>query len=281
MYGAIIGDLAGSIYEYDEMLDARAKVRNLGRRKEILTKENIIDADSFYSDDTILTMAILDSILNDTDYSDNLKKYCLEYKDFIPTDKPYFKNMFSPNFIKWSMGLKNGDSFGNGAAMRVSPIGYLFDDEDELKKQVRLATIPSHNTIEAIKGAEEVAMVIFLARSGYNINEIKEFVQAKYGHLLYLDLYKIIHQNILNFSCEHSVKLAIFALLGSNSFEDTIRNAVSFGGDTDTIACIAGSMAEAVYGVPDDLKESAINKLPDEFNELLDEGYSKVKKLKR
>lgn len=281
MFGAIIGDLAGSIYEYDEMLDSKVRFRSIGRRKEILTKENIIDDDSFYSDDTILTMAILESILEDTSYSDNLKKYGLKYKDFVPTDRPYFKNMFSPNFIKWCMGLKDGDSYGNGAAMRISPVGYLFNDEDEIKKQVELATTPSHNTLEAITGAEEVAMVIYMARSGHDINEIKEFVQFKYGHSLYLELYKLIHQNVFNCSCDHSVRLAVFALLGSNDFEETIRNAVSFGGDTDTIACIAGSMAEAVYGVPTDLKESAIKKLPDEFNELLDRGYSKVKTLKK
>ncbi|MCI9585585.1 MAG: hypothetical protein HFH45_03010 [Bacilli bacterium] len=281
MYGAIIGDLAGSIYEYDEMLDSRLGIRNIGRRKEILTKENIIDADSFYSDDTILTMAILESILEDTSYFESLKKYGLEYKDFIPTDKPYFKNMFSPNFIKWCMGLKDGDSYGNGAAMRISPIGYLFDDEEMIRQQVRLATTPSHNTFEAIIGAEEVAMVIYMARLGYSINEIKVFVQANYGHSLYLELYKLIHQNSFNCSCEYSVKLAIFALFASNSFEEVIRNAVSFGGDTDTIACIAGSMAEAIYGVPTDLKEAAVRKLPDNFNDLLDKGYSKVKTLKK
>lgn len=281
MYGAIIGDLAGSVYEYDEMKDYKKKFYNIGRRKEILTKDDIIDKDSFYSDDTILTMAILDSILNESSYSENLKKYGLKYKDFIPTDKPYFKNMFSPNFIKWCEGLKEGNSYGNGAAMRISPVGYLFDDEEMVKQQVKLATTPSHNTLEAINGAEEVAMVIYMARLGYDINEIKEFVQSKYGHSLYLELYKIVHQNTFNCSCAHSVKLAVFALIGSDSFEDTIRNAVSFGGDTDTIACIAGSMAEAVYGVPTDLKESAIRKLPDEFNELLDRGYSKVKKLKK
>ena len=121
MLGAIIGDLAGSIYEYDQIKNH--KEINVG---------NIIEENAFYSDDTILTVAIADAILSHSNYEDKLKEYTLKYENYKPSFAPYFKTTFSPNFIKWAKDETSDSSSGNGAMMRVSPIGYLFNSEEEV-----------------------------------------------------------------------------------------------------------------------------------------------------
>ena len=139
MYGAIIGDLAGSIYEFKQT----KSITNLNI-------ENIIDENSFYSDDTILTIAIADAILNDKNYEKYLRYYIKKYSSYKPDFEPYFKNTFSPSLIRWANGNFEGKSAGNGAMMRISPVGFMFDKESDVIENVRLATIPSHNTEEAI-----------------------------------------------------------------------------------------------------------------------------------
>ena len=136
MLGAIYGDKAGSIYEYDQLKEI----------KPINPKELILE-NSFYSDDTIETIAVTDAIVNNEDYEKKLREYILEYEDYRPNHKPYFKTSFSPGTIKWAKGLGRNDSIGNGALMRISPIGYLFNTEEEIKENTYLATIPSHKSI--------------------------------------------------------------------------------------------------------------------------------------
>ena len=161
MLGAIIGDLAGSIYEFEQINNFHPVKIN-----------NIIEDNSFFSDDTILTIAIADAILNNVNYETKLKEYALVYDNKIPKDIPYFKTMFSPGFTKWSKSNFQGDSIGNGAMMRISPVGYLFNTEEDVIKNARLATIPSHNSKIAIESATTVALIIFYARLGLSKQEI-------------------------------------------------------------------------------------------------------------
>lgn len=270
MLGAIIGDLAGSLYEYDEFKSGK----NLERRLEVLKKDKLLEENCFYSDDTILTIAILDAILNCKDYESVLKEYGLRYYLKEPITKAnHFKYMFSLDFIKWCKGEKEGNSMGNGALMRVSPVGYLYDDSKIILDETEKATIPSHDSSLAVVSAKALTNLIYLGRKGYN----KEEVKNKF-YPIYKPLDKIRLDNKFDSSCLVFDK-CLSAFFESDSFEDAVRKAVSLGGDTDTIGAITGSIAEAYYSVPDDLKEQALSKLPDEFILKLESGYQKVKKL--
>ena len=257
MWGAIIGDLAGSIFEFEQT----KAVKNI-------CSDEIIPNNAFYSDDTILTVAIIDAILGDRNYEKSLRKYGNLYIDYKTDYKPYFKNSFSPNFIKWLKSNYNGTSSGNGAMMRISPIAYLFNDEETIRENVRLATIPSHNSCEAIFYSTLVALIIFYFRNKLS----KEEVIKKLNLTL-----KYIPFKKFNTTCSETFGNCIYALFTSSSFEESIKKVISYGGDTDTNACIVGSMAEAIYGIDFELIEKARKKLPNSFIQILDEAYKKVK----
>lgn len=262
MLGAIIGDLAGSIYEFDQY-----------KKVKKIIVSNLIEDDAFFSDDTILTIAIIDAILNKKNYTTKLKEYALKYSNDVPKEKQYFQTMFSPNFIKWANG-KNvvGKSNGNGAMMRISPIGYLFDKKRQIIKNVKLATKPSHNTREAIKSATIIALIIYYARLGMS----KEKIIKK----LHLKIKKPVVEKF-NYTCNSTIDVCLYSLFTTNSFEESLKTAISFGGDTDTNACIVGSVAEAIYGISDNLKQIAISKLPNNFVEILREAYHNIKVIKK
>ena len=249
MYGAIIGDLAGSVYEYDQTKNIKS-----------INISQLIDSKSFYSDDTILTIAIAEAILNDRDYDKYLRYYINKYSTYKPDFKPYFKTPFSPSIIKWAKGNYIGTSIGNGAMMRISPVGYLFNTEEDVIENARLATIPSHNSIEAIDCATKIALVIFYLRNGLSLDDIykKLNIQTSYTEF-----------NRFNTTCNETINNCLYALYNSNGFEDSIRRVISYGGDTDTNACIVGSMAEALYGISYELIIKANEKIPDEFVRVL------------
>ena len=261
MFGAIIGDLAGSIYEFEQVKKAHS-----------VEMQSILENDSFFSDDTILTIAILDAILSKQGYEKKLKEYGKKYERYLPNHTPYFKTTFSPRFTKWVNGDYVGTSQGNGAMMRVSPIGYLFDNEKDVLENARLATIPSHNDETAIKCAQMVALIIFYFRKGCSKDEIIKKMNLE-----------IKEPNIskFNYTCEDTIDVCLYSLFNSTSFEDSLRFAISFGGDTDTNACIVGSMAEALYGIDKSLVDKAISKLPNEFVSVLEKGYQNIKKIKK
>lgn len=245
MLGAIIGDLAGSIYEFDQFQKVKkVKIKNL------------IEEGAFFSDDTILTVAIADAILSGKSYEEKLKEYVLKYKDKLPKFEPYFKNMFSPRFANWAEGKIAGDSTGNGCMMRISPVANLFNSEEQVIENARLATSPSHNTDEAISCATTIALIIFYLRKGLTKKEIIKKLELK------IKKPKI---KVFNYNASETIDLCLYSFFRSKSFEDAIRLAISFGGDTDTNACIVGSMAEAMYGIPPQLREQALSKLPKEF----------------
>ncbi len=259
MYGAIIGDLAGSIYEYDQTKSIKP-----------IYKDRLIEDNSFFSDDTILTVAIADCILNNGEYGNYLKEYAKRYMNYHPDFYPYFKSSFSPSFIKWANGENDGKSIGNGALMRISSVGYLLNTKEEVLNNAYLATIPSHNSSEAISNARLIAMIIFLSRSGYIRGEIINALDIKLQ-------YKPCE--IFNTTCSQTIDNCLYALFTSNSFEESILKVISYGGDTDTNACIVGSMAESLYGIDDDLINEVKNRIPYELSSVIDKSYQKVRKL--
>ena len=249
MYGAIVGDLAGSIYEYEQL----KKVHRVQMR-------NLIEDNAFYSDDTILTIAILDAILNNKDYDYYLRKYIQEYSEYKPDFNPYFKSSFSPNLIKWSKSNVVGISHGNGAMMRIPPVGYMFDSEIDVIENARLATIPSHNSKEAIDSATTVALIIYYFRQGYTKDEIFKMLNIDIEYIPFTKF---------NTTCEETIGNCLYALYNSNSFEEAIRKTLLMGGDTDTNCAIVGSMAEAMYGIDSELIEQVNEKIPENFVKIL------------
>ena len=258
MWGAMIGDLAGSIYEFEQTKNIKP-----------ININNLIEENSFFSDDTILTIAIIDSVLNDRNYEKYLKEYGKKYQQYKPNFTPYFKTSFSPGFNKWINSEIEGTSIGNGAMMRISPIGYMFNTESDVKIQSKLATIPSHNNEESIKYAETVALIIFYARNGMSKEQIINKLNIK---LTFKPFDKF------NYTCKDTIDNCLYALFNSNSFEESIKKVISYGGDTDTNACIVGSMSEALYGIPENLINKAKQKISKEFIEILDNAYKKINK---
>ncbi len=249
MYGAIIGDLAGSIYEFEQTKNIKS-----------INVNEIINDNSFYSDDTILTIAIADAIVHNRDYEKYLKYYIKKYSNYKPNISPYFKNAFSPNIIKWAKGDYVGNSRGNGAMMRISPVGYLFNSEKDVINNSYLATIPSHNSKEAINCSRIVALIIYYLRNGMDLKEVfkKLNICVKYEPFVKF-----------NTTCYETLNNCLYVLENSTSFEDAIRLIISMGGDTDTNACIVGSMAEAIYGINDELIDKMNKKIPCEFKKVL------------
>lgn len=258
MWGAIIGDLAGSIYEYNQS----KKITKIDIKDKLLTEQ------SFYSDDTILTIAILEALLENQNYEIYLKKYIQEYQEYKPNFSPYFKTAFSPGIIKWANQNITGISIGNGAMMRISPIGYLFNSEKEIIKNAKLATIPSHNSKEAIDSATLISLIIFWARKKLKKKEIIT--------KLNLDI-KYTPFSKFNTTCHETLDNCLYALFTTNSFKDSLKEVISYGGDTDTNACIVGAMAEALYGIDAQLIKQAETKVPPHFTKVLNRGYSQIK----
>ncbi len=255
MYGNIIGDLAGSIYEYGQI----KKVSNI-KISELITKN------SFISDDTILTIAVADAILNSKSYEEKLKEYGIKYEDYVKPNMPYFEKTFSPGFIKWFHNDIQGNSCGNGAMMRIAPVGYLFNTIEEVEKNAILATIPSHNSKEAIDFATIIAKIIFFARKGYKKDAI----------LKELDI-KLYEKEIdkFNYTCSSTIDICLYSLFTTNSFYEAIKKVISYGGDTDTNACIVGGMAEALYGLNEKYIEQVNLKIPKEFRKILKKVYKR------
>ena len=249
MYGAIIGDLAGSIYEYDQLKSIHS-----------IMMSNVIEDNSFFSDDTILTIAITDAILNNKDYDYYLRKYINDYQDYKPNFFPYFDSAFSPNLVKWSKSNNIGKSKGNGALMRISPVGYMFDKEEEVIKNARYATIPTHNTKSAIDAATNIALIIFYLRKGLSKEEIFEKLNINNNYS---------HFRKFNKTCEETLNNCLYTFYMSSNYKDAIERTLLMGGDTDTNCTIVGSIAEALYNIDDELIEQANNKLPESFVKIL------------
>lgn len=236
MLGAIAGDIIGSIYE----------------RRPIKTPffYPLFDRLCRATDDTVLTVALADSILSATDFIDRLREYFLLY--------PHAG--YGGNFTRWAMSRsrKGYNSWGNGSAMRVSPIGYAYDSLEEVLDKARGSAEVTHNHPQGIKGAQATAAAVFLARHQTSKEDIRRYLQERFDYHLDRTLDEIRPDYRFDVSCQGSVPESILAFLESSDYEDAVRKAISLGGDSDTMACIAGSIAEAYYGgVPDDIKAEA------------------------
>ena len=236
MIGAIIGDMVGSIYEFDN----------------IKTKDfPFFSPKSHFTDDTVMTIAVCAALLNIKEYNeDSVKDNVIKaMKDF---GRRFNKVGYGPKFKEWIEGEDTVPyhSFGNGSAMRVSSAGWLFTTIEETRRVARWTAEVTHNHIEGIKGAEAVASAIYLARTSHTRDDIKRYIVENFGYDLNREIDVIRMDYSFDVSCQGSVPEAILCFLESKSFEDCIRNAVSIGGDSDTIAAIAGSIARAFYDVP-------------------------------
>ena len=239
MIGAIIGDIAGSIYEWNP----------------IKTKDfPLLPEQCFFTDDTVLTVAIAESIVSNTSYLQSVRKIGARYPNLG----------YGGSFRKWlySPVTEPYNSWGNGSAMRVSPVGFAFDTTDDVLREAKNTSIITHDHPEGIKGAQATALAVFLARTGHSKDDIREQIQNKFKYNLNRTVDDIRPDYRFDVSCQGTVPEALIAFLDSISYEDAIRNAISLGGDADTLACIAGGIAEAFYGdIPQELIVKAKNTL--------------------
>jgi len=254
MLGAIAGDIIGSAFEWNN----------------IKTTDFPLFSDrSHFTDDTVMTVAVADCLMNKKDYFSTFKENGQKYPDAG----------YGDNFRQWlfSRQTEPNNSYGNGSAMRVSPIGFFFDDLDLVLVEAAKCTNITHDHPEARKGAQAVAGAIFLALTGKTKREIKDYIEKNFGYNLNRRLDDIRPDYKFDDSCQGSVPEAIISFLESENFEDAIRKAVSLGGDSDTIACITGGIAEAFYeGVPSDIMEKTKILLPLEFTQVIDKFYDYI-----
>lgn len=277
MLGTIIGDVVGSYYEVLEIQYYKKEhaTRPYDERMKIMNSNTELFIENCScTDDSILTCAVADCMLNcSSNYESYLKKYGKRELN-LGMDK-YGRSRFGKGFVDWVQGSYQGTSYGNGAAMRVSPIGY-FDDLDRVKNESFLATIPSHNHEEAILSAEAIAASIYLLRNGMSKQELKKYIEKDYYSMNY-DLEILRREYIFSSKACNSVPQAIFIFLKSNSFEDAIRKAISIGGDSDTIAAIVGGLCEAYYGLDKNLVEKVKPYLLDYMQPIIKQFYEKDK----
>jgi len=258
MYGAILGDIIGSPYEFDQ-----------GNK----TKDFPLFIDlSMFTDDSIMTLAVAEAFMDSLEKGEELektKKRLIRYMQFWGEKYPNagYGYWFSCWLKDWNPQPFN--SYGNGSAMRVSSIGWLYDDLDTVLKMAKLSAEITHNHPEGIKGAQATAAAIFLARTGYTKEEIKEYTEILFGYDLNRTCDEIRPTYYHKESCQETVPEAIIAFLESTDFEDAIRNAVSLGGDCDTLTCITGSIAEAFYGIQEELKKKCLGRLPVDLKAIL------------
>jgi ADP-ribosylglycohydrolase len=240
MIGAIVGDVIGSVHEF------RATKTKVFR---------LFGNGNTYTDDTVLTVAVADAILTRREYGPVLAEYAERHP----------RAGYGRAFTRWakSWDRRPYGSWGNGSAMRVSPVGWAFDTVREVLCEARRSAEVTHDHPEGIKGAQAVALAVFRARKGAGKTLIKEELCERFGYDLSRSLAQIRPAYGFDTSCQGSVPEAVLAFLESESYEDAVRNAVSLGGDADTQACIAGSIAEAFYGVvPGELAETVWDMLP-------------------
>ncbi len=222
-----------------------------------------------FTDDTVLTIAVADCLLNGRSYVDAFHDYFHRYPNAG----------YGGSFIHWAAERRREpyNSWGNGSAMRVSPVGFLRDSEEEVLEEARRSAAVTHDHPEGVKGAQATALSIFLARTGSGKEDIRREVSRRFGYDLQRTLNEIRPHYRFDVSCQGSVPESILAFLESEDFEDAVRTAVSLGGDTDTMAAIAGSIAEAFYGgVPEAIRSQAFALLPDDLAGLLRQADATV-----
>lgn len=243
MIGSIIGDIIGSRFEF----------KNTDR-----TDFDLFTKDSRFTDDTICTVGIADALLSKRSYRDSLVEWCDRYYG------PYFGRAF----LAWIYNPVPYNSFGNGSAMRVSPVAWAFDTLEDVQRAARATAEVSHNHPEGIKGAVAIATAIFLLRKGADKGICKEIEAQFYDPNIE---YK---RGVFDTTCQGTVPVALRIMSESNGFENAIRKAVAWGGDSDTIAAMVGSMAEVYYGIPHVILQQAVIYLPDDIFKVIERFYT-------
>jgi ADP-ribosylglycohydrolase len=249
MIGAIAGDIIGSVFE-----------ANPTKNKDF----PLFSSRSTFTDDSVLTVAVADAILSGRPYREAVWEI----------GRRYPRAGYGGTFISWlhSADPQPYNSWGNGSAMRVSPVGFAFNQEEDVLRAARESAEISHNHLEGIKGAQATALVIFMARTGAEKEQIRNRISGLFGYDLSRSLDDIRPDYSFDVSCQGSVPEALIAFLESSSYEDAIRNAVSLGGDADTQACIAGGMAEAFYGgVPEPVRNEVMERLPPDLRRITED----------
>jgi ADP-ribosylglycohydrolase len=252
MLGAMIGDIVGSVYEW----------HNIKTEDFVLFKQNC-----FFTDDTVLTAATAKALMRGI-------SYVKVYQDFA---RRYPRRGYGGNFSHWiyAENPRPYNSWGNGSAMRVSPVGFALNTVEEVLDEAERSATVTHDHPEGIKGAQATALAVYLARQGVTKQDIRQEITDRFDYDLSRTLKEIRPVYRFDVSCQGSVPEAIIAFLESSDFEDAIRKAISIGGDSDTIACITGGIAEAFYGgVQQKISKKGRTYLPDEFLDIIDEFYN-------
>jgi ADP-ribosylglycohydrolase len=243
MVGAIAGDIIGSIYEH----------------RPIKTKDfPLFDPRCRFTDDSVLTIAVADSILSNHPYKESIQEIGRRYPNAG----------YGATFVHWlySPDPQPYNSWGNGSAMRVSPVGFAFSTEEEVLQNAHKSAEISHNHPEGIKGAQATALTVYLARTTRDKEEIRKQISQKFEYDLNRELEDIRSHYSFDVSCQGTVPEAIISFLESESYEDAVRNAISLGGDSDTLACITGGIAEAFYGgIPPEIRTKVKELLPSDL----------------
>ncbi len=257
MIGALLGDMIGAPYEFDR-----------GNKTKSFP---LFSRQSEFTDDSVMTVAVADALLQTLGRSDDEIRAALVVS-MQAWGRRYPDAGYGGMFYRWLRQAhpEPYGSFGNGSAMRVSSAGWLFDTLEETRHAARLTAEVTHNHPEGVKGAEAIASAIFLARKGKDKENIREYIVREFGYDLSRTCNEIRPAYYHVETCQQTVPEAVTAFLEGQDFEDVIRTAVSLGGDCDTLTCIAGSIAEAFYGVPDALVAECRKRLPDDMQDVLD-----------
>lgn len=258
MYGAILGDIIGSPYEFDRS----PKVKDFP----------LFSLSSRFTDDTVMTLAVADAFLPVPAGASEQEIRQRLVRSMQRFGRAYPDIGYGAKFLTWLMAddPQSYGSWGNGSAMRVSSVGWLFDDLNTVLRMAELSAAVSHDHPEAVKGAQAVATAIYLARTRSSKAEIKNYIEEQFGYDLSRTCDEIRPDYRHDVSCRGTVPEAVTAFLEGQDFEDVIRTAVSLGGDCDTLTCIAGAMAEAFYGVPQALKQACREYLTEDLLAVLD-----------
>ena len=248
MIGAIIGDIVGSAYEFDNTFDYNFP---------------LFGPDRSFTDDTICTVAVADAILSGKDYQDSMREWCRRY--------PHPMGEYGGYFFNWVMRADPHpyNSYGNGSAMRVSPVAWMFDNEADVRAQAEASAAITHNHPEGIKGAVAIATAIYRMRIAVEKDSdiFERVAKDLYGDNAFVDFPA---KGYFDVTCQGCVPLALHIASEALNFEDAIRRAITYGGDSDTLGAIVGSLAEARFGIPEQIVDKAKEYLPDEMLRVFD-----------
>ena len=264
MYGALLGDMIGAPYEFD--------------RSPKIKEFPLFGWGTEFTDDSVMTIAVAQALMDSMGKPEDEVREAL-VASMQKWGRRYPDAGYGARFIGWLAAEhpQPYGSYGNGSAMRVSAAGWLYDTLEETRRYAGLTADVTHNHTEGIKGAEATASAIYMGRNGFSKEEIREYIVREFGYDLSRTCDEIRPEYYHVESCQKTVPEAITAFLEGEDFEDVIRTAVSLGGDCDTLTCIAGSMAEAFYGVPEEMKTQCRQRLPEDMLEVLDR-FERLKK---